>query len=948
MAAIVGISALLLNGAAWITSSAPGHLALSCGHTLLSLPRPGDYGARVRRTCFLAIIATGMVCGLLQPIMAQEPRTEADYYHTPQGNEPVEIHLDAIGLVLRPEVGGQQAAQQVAAAIGAQVAEGYHDILFVLKLPDNLQREELVKLAREVRQRFNDIVSQAGFVLSVPTDDDPVFVADELIVQFEPGIEGPEVEALNAANKVRTLTANPFVDGEYLLSLSQESPTDVFRMAQRYHDDPRTVLAVPHFFNVIEDRDTSPGDALFGDQWHHRNTGQSSGTVDADADTSMAWDITQGAPMIAVLENGGFDTSHPDILPNLGTNIGWDFSGCANSQPFPCGDADPSTPTAAAAEKHGTAAAGVAAARGGNKIGVVGACPRCSVMLLRTDPNLTGSDWAKKLAFEYAQNNNARIISNSWGGGATWPKTIQAVNTATAAGVVVLFAANNTSADKCAGPVVEPLLKLPSVIAVSSSSNQDRKVVQAGVGGCIDILAPSDRGYQASDPYVGTLDITTTDRTGLAGYNTASPPQLPAVCPIGEPSDLDYTNCFNGTSSATPLVAGIAGLVLSADNSLTREEVQRLLQDTADKVEPGVGMYADATGFSSPTGKPPTHAWGRVNAYEAVRIAAPTAAGGKGGVDVFLRDNRLDWGNTEQPSNTLFEATRGLIGHWRSMDIKVDAPDSNGNYQPDPTAATFDAFQDETPSAIPSAINRVWARVRNRGPNPASSVNIKLHWAQFGTVLPPLPADFWTAFPNNSTDPTSKWNPLDCDTGASFCTVTNLAYSGASVAGDPVADVAQIVGFKFPAPAINPGLPNHFCLLAMVDSLDDPISDDSKAIFVADTITPTDNNVTHRNYHNLVSGPPQPFRQPFFVRNPTPERSRTVLHVSAPKNWEVSLEPFAADQPFELEGGGEELATVTVQPPAVGATGEVTVIQEMYAGGEPIIGGFSYGFAPRK
>ena len=575
MAAIVGISALVLNGAAWIAASPPRHLAGSCGDRPHSPRRPADHGARMRRTCFLAIIATGMVCGLLQPIMAQEPSTETDYYSTPQGNEPVEIHLNAIGIVLRSEVGGQEAAQQVAAAIGAQVADGYHDILFVLRLPDNRQREELVKLAREVRQRFNNIVGQAGLVLSVKEDAPPVLATDELIVQFRPGIESPEVEALNAENKVRILTANPLVDGEYVLTLTEEAATDVLRMAQRYNADARTVVAYPNFINVFEDRDTVPGDALFGNQWYHRNTGQNGGTVDADADTSMAWDITQGAgsTMIAVLENGGFDTSHPDILPNLWTNIGWDFTGCTITS-TPCGDPDPSP--VAPKEKHGTAAAGVAAARGDNTIGVVGGCPECTVMLLRT--GYVASDYAKKKAFEYA-HQNSRIISNSWGpiGTAALPHTVAAINAATAANVVVLFAASNGSDDTSdAKPIDEcasanSLVALPDVIAVSGASNQDRKVIRYGVGSCIDVLAPSDRGYAASDPYVGTLDVTTTDRTGLPGYNSASPPPVPCAIPESAApptTNLDYTNCFNGTSAATPLVAGIVGLLLSVDNSL--------------------------------------------------------------------------------------------------------------------------------------------------------------------------------------------------------------------------------------------------------------------------------------------------------------------------------------------------------------------------------------------
>jgi hypothetical protein len=259
----------------------------------------------------------------------------------------------------------------------------------------------------------------------------------------------------------------------------------------------------------------------------------------------------------------------------------------------------------------------------------------------------------------------------------------------------------------------------------------------------------------------------------------------------------------------------VAGLILTADNTLTRTQVQQLLQDTADKIEPAVGSYSDINGFSSPASGIATHSWGRLNAFEAVRIAASTASDGKNGVDVFLRDNRLDWGNTEQPSYVVFDSPFGFIGFWESMDIKVDAPNP---YQVVPTTSVaFDTLVDETPSAVTGDINRVYVRVRNRGPNTANPVTVKLLWAQFGTALPALPADFWTQFPNDSLMP-SNWTPMNCAISATTtCTISNLDYSGSSVAGT-AADAAQIVRFDFPAPVVNPSQPNHFCLLAMTDT----------------------------------------------------------------------------------------------------------------------------------
>ena len=92
------------------------------------------------------------------------------------------------------------------------------------------------------------------------------------------------------------------------------------------------------------------------------------------------------------------------------------------------------------------------------------------------------------------------------------------------------------------------------------------------------------------------------------GYNNSFPdPNSPEP----ELANRNYTNSFGGTSSATPLAAGIAGLLLTLNPDLTRTEVQQILQHTAEKIEPDVANY-NANGFSS------THGYGRVNAHRAV------------------------------------------------------------------------------------------------------------------------------------------------------------------------------------------------------------------------------------------------------------------------------------------------------------------------------------------
>jgi hypothetical protein len=461
----------------------------------------------------------------------------------------------------------------------------------------------------------------------------------------------------------------------------------------------------------------------------------------------------------------------------------------------------------------------------------------------------------------------------------------------------------------------------------------------------MDLLAPSF----SEDPERGTLGGVTTDRQGEAGYNNNNPLSQS----IPETNDLNYTFRFRGTSFATPVVAGVAGLILSANAELplNRLQVQRLLQDAADKIEDSQGRYAAVNGFSRPAGGVATHGWGRVNAFEAVRIVAPPARRGRGGVDVFLRDNRLDWGNTasavndpgavrSQGSNTLFEPTRGFIPHWESLDIKIDAPDAQGNYQTAPTdQAGFEALADEEP--VTGQTNRVYVRVRNRGPVTANAVTVKLLWTYAGTALPRLPDDFWTRFPDDPNYPPAT-SPLDRYNTINTQTINNLAYSGPSVAntGD---DRAQIARFDFVAPARPEAGINHFCLVAVAHSPQDPVSEITRSRRVLDEITPNDNNITHRNVRLQDTRRDALFVDRFLIRNPFPFAGTFRLNVLAAEEFAVDIEGAGPGGTFVLQPGESRVITSATAIQQVNLAGEVEIRQVLVTpDSTQTLGGITY------
>ncbi|MCA8929581.1 MAG: S8 family serine peptidase [Alphaproteobacteria bacterium] len=909
---------------------------------------------------FLSAVAAILVWPFLAVADGPQPsfapnglKTVPDSYIGPEGKAEVRLLVSHIGAYLPDPEKQQRALRELASSYGLEIERIYHDQLAFLRVRDDGSgRDGLVKLVRELRAKAARTGVRFGLAYREGDGDSIPSVALDEIVAGSTKAESPDrLIAAMQEQGFKLLTVHPYLKSYAVFAAPDRDAVDLMAVARQVVEKTPAEFAYPNFVSVAFDTETLLNDTRFVDQWHLRNTGQNGGTVDADADLSLAWDITQGAAgtIIAIHENGGFDTTHPDLTPNLWANpgeipgngidddgngwvddtLGWDFQGCTAATSPGCGDNAP-TPNDAT-ENHATAVAGVAAARGGNALGVSGSCPQCTLILLRS--GYVANDFAKSLPYGYAQAEGARIVSNSWSSSGLYPTTTAAINAAATAGLSVVFAAGNTALNNCGDPRVG---NNASVLAVSSSSNQDRKVIVSSIGNCVDVLSPSHRGYNAADPFTGTLNITTTDRQGAAGYNNGSPVNN---CPTAEnappPANArDYTECFGGTSSATPLTAGVIGLIETVNGTITRTQIQNLIQDTTDRIEDSVGQYAEANGFSAPGGTP-THSWGRLNAFEAVRIAAPVASGGKGGVDVFIRDNRLDWGNTAEPSNTLFEATRGFIPHWRSVDIKVDAPP----YAAAPTTnAAFEAFADENP--VESTVNRVYVRVRNRGPVTAESVTVKFHWAFAGTALPALPADFWTAFPADSAD-TSVWHPEPAQT------IANLAYSGASVAGTG-GDAAQILSFDFHAPAVDPTAanPRHYCVMVVLDSPQDPIAEST---LVVDVATPRNNNMTHRNLSLQDSDSDSAFRDTLMVRNPFREPIRTLLIVDAPEGWKVDTGGLPIGRPFALEPQSEKPVRVYVQAPKPGLEGEVSLRQLNLTQKSPtVLGGFDIAFRSQK
>ncbi len=214
-----------------------------------------------------------------------------------------------------------------------------------------------------------------------------IAVNDEVIVALKPGV--PAADFFGAEfSSWRPLLGTP---DQFVATLADGAGLESLALANTLHTNPAVQWAVPNFYADVQ-RSLTASDALFGNQWHLNNTGQTGAQVDADSDLTAAWDITQGSSdvVIAVLDDG-VQVNHPDLSifthPGEIAGNGFDDDGNGwiddvNGWNFvidenPSNDNNPNP--FHADDNHGTAVAGVAAARG-NSIGVSGSSRNARIL----------------------------------------------------------------------------------------------------------------------------------------------------------------------------------------------------------------------------------------------------------------------------------------------------------------------------------------------------------------------------------------------------------------------------------------------------------------------------------------------------------------------------------------------------------------------------------------
>ncbi len=298
-------------------------------------------------------------------------------------------------------------------------------------------------------------------------------------------------------------------------------------------------------------------------QWHLLNEYVSG----RDARVQGAWnrDITGEGVTIGVVDDC-LERTHPDLSPNYVAADSWDFGG---------NDPDPSP--VYSDDQHGVSTSGVAAARGGNGIGVTGAAPYAGLAGLRIDFNTqTSAMFASATLYHSSgSNTNIKVKNHSYGVNVPYvPAAAEeaALVASAAAGTIHAIAAGNQRGASYVNPDAGKgsLIHIPEVITVAALGSNGKFSYYSCYGANVFVTAPSSSS-------AGLYGITTTDRTTEAlGYN-GSGDTFP---------DSNYTSRFGGTSSATPLVAGVMALCKQAQPNLNVRFAKHLMVLTSDVVDP--------------------------------------------------------------------------------------------------------------------------------------------------------------------------------------------------------------------------------------------------------------------------------------------------------------------------------------------------------------------------
>lgn len=434
------------------------------------------------------------------------------------------------------------------------------------------------------------------------------FKANSLVVDNEPmrlshvqttraalasfNIEDTSVAAVTSQSKTKPGFIDELKQNNFLSYQKYKTLQKIKRLQQRAD----IAYAEP---NYIYHATSVPTDPFYKLQWNY-----------PAINLPLAWDITTGSRagssvIVAVVDTGVF-LAHPEFAGQLVN--GYDFISASSNAADGGGiDSNPDDPGDSAqlnnSSWHGTHVSGTIAAKTNNNVGVAGVAWQAKIMPIRALGTQGGSNYdiIQSIRFAAGLSNDsltvpaqkADIINLSLGGTGYSQAAQDAYNAVRAAGVIVVAAAGNENTSQLSYPA-----SYDGVVSVSATDFADKRAPYSNFGTQVDVAAPG--GNQSAD-------------LNNDGYGDGV---LSALVDDSSGTRQPTYKFYQGTSMATPHVAGVFALMRAVYPAITPAQIDSLLSSGAITTDLGAAGRDDIFGN------------GLIDALKAVQMAQLLANGG--------------------------------------------------------------------------------------------------------------------------------------------------------------------------------------------------------------------------------------------------------------------------------------------------------------------------------
>ena len=386
-------------------------------------------------------------------------------------------------------------------------------------------------------------VQQAGTMLNSAS-----YVDQELIVKFKDTTQTFSTR-LGVAS-MKSLTVKKEI---YRVKVEGDMEATLAAMLA----DPNVAYAEPNY--IVHHFGVEPNDPKYGDLWGMKKI-----------QAPEAWDVaTKADSLIVAVIDTGVDYEHPDLVDNMWTNeaekngttgVDDDNNGYIDDIHGWNGAGDNGDPMDD--HNHGTHCSGTIAGVGDNNIGVAGVCWKAKIMGCKFLTASGSGSLADAIeCIDYAVANGAKVLSNSWGGGGFSVALYEAIENAGKAGVLFVAAAGNSYSSS---------LSYPARYCEDATYNGK---TYPGLKNVLSVAASTETDGKASFSQYSATANKNGDMIAAPGTNIVSTVR-----------GKSYAS-YNGTSMATPHVAGAATLVWATHPTLSYVALKNRLVNRGDDLE---------------------------------------------------------------------------------------------------------------------------------------------------------------------------------------------------------------------------------------------------------------------------------------------------------------------------------------------------------------------------